>query len=232
MRLDSILAQRTVMATVLFAMAAFAAPSFANAAATAAQTDAQIVVALQALQRYDSSGSLSDLASAVSTMDGTVNLDALTPQNFVARRRALVQAWAQILRSIEQSYDPTYNPNDPSNIPQLCVVPPPDTNGNRLPGCADPNKIQDPAVRAKYLAAIEANKQVTVRWNHYWGLVKLDLRAMRALQMSLQLLQLVAPEGVGSDFSALDAIVQQAGISQARRAKIDGFIYGNPGASG
>ncbi|MGB6986046.1 MAG: hypothetical protein WBD74_08770 [Candidatus Aquilonibacter sp.] len=228
MRLDSILARRTVIATVVLALVTFAAPSFIGAAATAAQTDAQIAVALQALQRYDSSGSLSDLTSAVSTMDGTVNLDALTPQNFVTRRRALVQAWAQILKSIEQSYDPTYNPNDPSNIPQPCVTPPPDANGARLPGCSNPNAIQDPSARAKYLAAIEANKQVTQRWNHYWGLVKLDLRAMRVLQMSLQLLQSVAPDSEGADFSALDAIVQQAGISHARRAKIDGFFYQNP----
>lgn len=228
MRLDSILARRTMIATALLTLVTFAAPSFVGAAATAGQTDAQIAVALQALQRYDSSGSLSDLTSAVSTMDGTVNLDALTPQNFVARRRALVQAWAQILKSIEQSYDPTYNPNDPSNIPQPCVTPPPDANGARLPGCSNPNVIQDPSARAKYLAAIEANKQVTQRWNNYWGLVKLDLRAMRVLQMSLQLLQSVAPDGEGADFTALDAIVQQAGISQARRAKIDGFFYQNP----
>jgi hypothetical protein len=228
MRLDSILARRTMIATALLTLVTFAAPSFVGAAATAGQTDAQIAVALQALQRYDSSGSLSDLTSAVSTMDGTVNLDALTPQNFVARRRALVQAWAQILKSIEQSYDPTYNPNDPSNIPQPCVTPPPDANGARLPGCSNPNAIQDPSARAKYLAAIEANKQVTQRWNNYWGLVKLDLRAMRVLQMSLQLLQSVAPDGEGADFTALDAIVQQAGISQARRAKIDGFFYQNP----
>jgi hypothetical protein len=218
-------AQKTVIAIIVACIGHLSALGVASAST---QSDARVSAALQALQRYKTSDSLRDLSSAVTMMDGTIDLTALTPQNFTAKRRNLVQAWAKILAAIEQSYDPTFDPADPRNLPSACVVPPKESDGTQLPACADPNELKDPNARESYVAAIQTNNQLIERSNYYQQVLRLDERAMRGLQMSIQLLKSVEPEGTGTDFSALDAIVQQAGISQARRTKIDGFLSEQP----
>jgi hypothetical protein len=201
-----------------------------RAATTAASNGvgASLSEASQAVQRYRASGSSSDLVAAMVAMESAVNIDALTPQNFVQQRRQLVQGWAQILKAIDQSYDPTFNPSDPKNIPFVCVAPPREADGRQLLPCANPNDVQDPAARAQYIAAIRANATVAERWNHYQQIARLDQRAMSTLQMSLQLLRSVAPEGSSPDFAAVDSVLVGAGLSSARRAAVDAYFYQSP----
>jgi hypothetical protein len=189
------------------------------------QLDMRTVSAMQALQRYSSSHSFSDLRSAISTMQTAADIGSLTPTNFIAERRTLVHGWALILKAIEQSYDPTFHPNNPSDVPNSCVVPPREPSGRQAPACADPEEVQDPKARADYISAIKANDLKRQRTNRYRQLFNIDEEAMSSLEMTLTLLRKIAPEGATPDFPALDGILRQAGLSQSRREQIDRYFY-------
>ena len=45
------------------------------------------------------------------------------------------------------------------------------------------------------------------------------------MKAALDLWRRVEPNGTPADFEALDAILQQAGLSTARRTKIDAMFY-------
>lgn len=169
----------------------------------------------RALQAYARSHAFSDLRAAVNEMEAAVNLHALKPDTFVNQRRTLVRGWAQVLKAIERSYDPTYDPNDPNNRP--------------ISGLPDPQGISDPKERAWAVAALAANPKKLERASYYHDLSIIDLRAQTLLKTSLDLFRKVEPDGTPPDFAALDGIVQRAGLSSARRTKIDAMFYARPG---
>jgi hypothetical protein len=169
----------------------------------------------RALQIFARSHSLADLRSAVDEMEAAVNLHALKPDNFVAQRRTLVRGWAQLVKTIEQSYDPTYDPNDRNNRP--------------ISGLPDPQSIPDPNGRAWAEAALAANSEKIRRASYYHDLLIIDMRAQTELKTSLDLFRKVEPDGTLPDFAALDGILRQAGLSTARRTKIDAMFYARPG---
>jgi hypothetical protein len=147
-------------------------------------------------------------------MGFAANIDALKSQTFVAQRRALVRGWAKVFKTVEQSYDSTYDPNDPHNRIQW--------------GLPDPQYIQDPKARALAVLASAANQQNIKRAGHYHDLMVIDLRAQGLLRVSLDLFRNVEPDGTPPDFAALDGILQQARISSARRTKIDAMFHARP----
>ena len=201
-----------------------------NAVTVPRLTATRIGVSASALQRYASSHSLDDLQAAAEALDGTVDLGAVTPSNFTSTRRALVSAYASVIQAAQAAYDPTFNPNDPKNRLFLTVPQPPGVP-HGYPGM-DPNDIQDPNLRAQYVSAINANKAKAADWVHYHRVQRIDDNAMAGLEVTLRLLNSVAPQGVGPDFSALDQVLQNAGISGLRRAKIDAAIYSESSPSG
>lgn len=203
---------------------AFAATGPSSAAPPAGKTEVGIANASQALQRYASSHSVADLNAAVFAMGGTVDLDTLTPANFISRRRELVQAWATIINAIEQSYDPSFNPKQRFS----CPIPPPQPSGQLQP-CADPANISDPTARAQYEAALGNFKLQLDKARRYQQLVNIEGGAFSGLNMSLQLMAQVAPDGTSSDFAALDSILQRTGLSAGTRAKIDAMFYPSAG---
>ena len=186
-------------------------------------TSTRIDLSSQALARFASSHSMSDLRSAVDALDGTIDIGNLTPENFISTRRAIVGAYARVLKAIEQSYDPTFNPSNPADLPEVCVKAP-----EGLPSCTDPMDVKNAQARAAYVAAIQANALKANRAARYQQLYNLDQGAMVGLSMSLDLLRKVAPTNIGPDFAALDGILRQAGLSDARRAKIDAMFYARP----
>ncbi|HEY0396318.1 MAG TPA: hypothetical protein VGD01_17675 [Candidatus Elarobacter sp.] len=165
----------------------------------------------RALQAFAHSRSFADLRLAVDEMEAAVNLHALKPETFVAQRRTLVRGWAQVLKAIEQSYDPAYDPNDRNNWP--------------IRGLPDPQTIPDPTERARVAAALAANSEKIRRASYYHDLSVIDLRAQTLLKTSLDLFRKVEPDGTPADFAALDGILQQAGLSSTRRTKIDAMFY-------
>src|SRR6185312_9538087 len=136
------------------------------------------------------------------------------------QRRALVQGWANILRAIEQSYDPTFDVEAHLSCPV-----PLEANGQQSLPCSDPSVIQDRRARVSYAASLAAYRSYVHREDQYERLGLLDRRAMSILEMSLDLFRKVAPRGTQPDFVALDRILEQAGITLARRTKIDAMLH-------
>ncbi|HEY8298507.1 MAG TPA: hypothetical protein VIG32_10870 [Candidatus Baltobacteraceae bacterium] len=192
--------------------------------ATAATNDAvskHVSISGRALQHFSASHSLEDLNTAIDTMQSALDINAFTPQNFIADRRTLVRGWAQVLRVVASVYDPTFNPH----ALLACPTPP----GGMLVPCADPNGIKDPAQRASYAAALATFHHYLKQRLRYQQIHNLDQGAMSNLSLALDSLRKLAPDGTPADFVALDGILQQAGLSDARRTKIDAMLCARPG---
>lgn len=195
--------------------------------------DTRVASALGILQRFESSrrvndvNSLGDLQSAIDTMQSAPDVHALTSENFLAQRRTIVQGWGQILKVIEQSYDPAFNPDNVNDIPTTCVIPP-----GGFPCTVNPSVIQDPKARAVYVSALQDNALKLKRANYYGRLHVLDMGAMTILEVTLRVFGKWAPNGVGPDFAALDDILRRTTLSDARRKTIDAMFYANARPSG
>jgi hypothetical protein len=190
----------------------------ARVMAQAPPTDAVTVhvgAASRAAQAFSRSHSIADLRPAIDEMVSAGNLPGFKPDTFVAQRRTFVRGWAQVLKVIEQSYDPTYDPNDRNNWPAW--------------GFGDPQYIKDPQMQAAAVAALAANDQKVKRMAFYHDRRVLDMLAQATLKVQLDQLRRVAPDGTDADFAELDAILQQAGLSSALRTKINAMFYARPG---
>ncbi|HEV7179828.1 MAG TPA: hypothetical protein VGN11_08150 [Candidatus Baltobacteraceae bacterium] len=60
----------------------------------------------ESLRRFSDASSLGVLQSAIYTMQSATDISALNVEKFTSQRRMIVQGWAEILKTIEQSYDP------------------------------------------------------------------------------------------------------------------------------
>ena len=206
------------VASLVLYVLAFSMPAVA---ATKGDMRTRIGYAMQGLQRFQTSHSLDDLHDTVSKLISFLDTPDFAPKNYVRRRRELVFAWAQVLHVIEQSYDPTIDLNNDADLPDICVIPPREPSGRQAPSCAGPSAVQDPASRAAYEAAIDANNKKIVRVNYQARLRNIDEEAMLSLKMDLELFR---QAGAPPDNAELDAILRQEGISASRRAKIDAMF--------
>ena len=188
------------------------------------QTQSRVASAMQGLQRYKSLHSFSDLRSTLYKLQSAIDVTTLTPDNFIESRRSLVNGWAQLLREIELAYDPTFDPNQHFSCPEPGRQP----DGTEARPCADPSVIQNPQARTAYALRLNAFHLRLKQAAHYQDVHNLDEGAMVTLSTGLDVLRKVAPNGAGPDFAALDAILQQAGLSKPRRSNIDAMFYGGP----
>jgi hypothetical protein len=204
---------------------------------TAAQSTTQAVqdrvaIALDQLRRFESlrrineTGPLAYLQVAITTMQSAPDLRVLTSQNFTEQRRLMVSGWVQMLKVIEDSYDPEFNPANPHDLPVKCPPPP-----GGVPCAEDPNTIQDPGTRAAYIAELKQNNFNARRVNYYWRLKMLDMQAMSILEGALRLFAHAAPNGIGPDYTALDQILRDAGLSDTRRKTIDAYLLPPPAST-
>ncbi len=185
-------------------------------------TNARISSSMQGVQRFYASRSPEELQVAIGTLSSAVDMQGVRPQEYVNHRRILLQAWSQVFKAIDTFYDPNFDPNNPENIPQTCLVPPRESSGRQLASCADPRDVQDLTARAAYVEALQANAQKTKRWNFQGALRYLIRDAMVSLQMQLDLFRKAkTPE----DSAQLDVILRQAGLSTATLKKIEPLIY-------
>jgi hypothetical protein len=197
--------------------------------ATQAEVAMRVSNAMQLLQQYKPSPSVDDvqslsvLRSAINAMESATDVPSLTPQNFIQQRRLLVEGWAKIIKAIDNSYDPSFNPNNREDLPSTCVIPP-----GGLQCGADPKEITDPQARAQYISQVQENEEKEKQVLHYKQVHILDMAAMSILRSTLELLRDVAPEGGSSDYAALDAILQHNGLNQARRERIDVMLSATP----
>ncbi len=177
--------------------------------------------ALGKLEIYRRSRSLSDLQTAAYAMQQSLDVDLFRANAFTLQRRAFVSGWAQVLRSIEDAYDPKFYPDEP--LP--CPLPRPGERlGYILPAVCDPKLIREPqndSVRNKELQDLERYR---VSYEHYREVKRLDDESMTILEMSLNLLCEVAPAQAPSDYLALDRIFLDSAISDSRRIKIEAML--------
>jgi hypothetical protein len=152
-----------------------------------------------------------------------IDVPTLTVQDFTRQRRMIVEGWAKIIKATDESYDPSYDTNDLAERPLTCVIPP-----GGLPCGTDPKYISDPQARAQYTAQLQANEKHYKQATYYQQVHNLDLGAMSILNSTLDLFREVAPEGASSDYAALDAVLQQSGLSHARRQRIDAMFNATP----
>lgn len=195
-----------------------------GAIASSAQTPAaadrglpRLVAANALLDRYRSTHSLDDLQAAESKLFSATDFSTMRHSDLVARRRAVTSGYARVLHELEMLVDPTFDPNDPKNYPLLCVTPAREPSGRQLGSCADPNDVQDPATRAAYVAAVEQNAARTRRINTQRRAHTLAAETTDDLAHVLRRYRPLAPD----DSPALDTILRQAGVSDARRATIE-----------
>jgi hypothetical protein len=204
-----------VVAASLAVYATLAMPALAGVKATD-DTESRISAAMAGSRHYAQSHSIDDLRASSSALQNAVDLRRIAPADVVARRRSLVAAYAELLHQIE-SFDPTYNPDDPENLSYMCLIPPPEPNGRQLGSCADPNDIADPATRAKYITALNANATKANRAHNYVQMQILKGSTLNALGFNLQYFHARA----GGDSMALDAIIRRAGVTDTLRASIE-----------
>jgi hypothetical protein len=178
-----------------------------------------------ALQQFKSSHSLADLKTAIAIMRASFKLSSFTSKTFISEKRALVWNWAQLLHVIEQSYDPTFNPDDRNDLPDVCVVPPVETNGTQLNCGVAPEDIKDPQARAKYIELLRANAAKAKRAFYYRDLSNIDEDARTTLEVKLELLRRVAPAGIPRDSQALEQILTKAGLNSAARKEIEPYLF-------
>ena len=88
-----------------------------SAAPTRDQTVAKVKSSLQGLDRFNTSKSLDELQSSIVALTSAVDLPRIHRSRYVARRRLIVRAWAQILRAIETSNDPTFDQSHSGDLP-------------------------------------------------------------------------------------------------------------------
>ncbi len=177
--------------------------------------------ALGKLEIYRRSRSVGDLQTAIYAMQQSLDVDLFRANAFTLQRRAFVSGWAQVLRSIEDAYDPKFDPNKrlPCPLPRLGG-----SLGSILPGVCDPKLIREPendSVRNKELQDLE---RYQVSYNHYREVRRLDDESMTVLEMSLDVLCKRAPANVPSDYLALDRIFLDSAISRSRRIKIEAML--------
>lgn len=211
-RLGAAVATAALAATLLGAQYDTSVPQVDQNASATVRSD---------VERFSTSHSIADLRAAVRALDGTIRPKTLTPANFIQTRRLLAESYALILKQIDGLYDPSYNPHDPHNVPFLCAPPP------RMRGatpCISPDKISDAALRAQYQRDIDANELRKQRWSHYIQVKLLDDDAMSGLEVSLRFFNEIAPDHIGPDSAALEAIFRAQGISGERLTRIQAMM--------
>jgi len=197
--------------TIAIVVIAEASRVVAQAPPTLDDANAHLAAASRAMQQFDASRAPADLRPAIDELTAASNTQVfrrLSAGAFVTQRRTLVAAWAEVLKRIQQSYDPAYDPHSRANW--------------LVWGLPVPEYVHDPQERAAVVAAIKANDEKAKRAGAWHDVMVVDVLAQAILRVVLSQLHKVAPDGAGDDFAALDAILRRAGLSDATRENIDG----------
>jgi len=168
----------------------------------------------------ESQRSLSELHAEVAKLASAVDISKASPQTLLSRRRAFIAAWERVIRRIETSYDPSYNPRDPAQVPFRCV-PPPTTRDPESFTCNDPDAIKDPAAKASYETLLRENERKLQRAAYYHDLHNIDDLAMTSLEADLRLFR---EAGAPPDTAALTALLEQAGLNTVRQRAIRAML--------
>ncbi|MBV8371438.1 MAG: hypothetical protein JO036_21205 [Candidatus Eremiobacteraeota bacterium] len=189
------------------------------AARTTSAVRARMSAAMTGLARYKMSGSLDDIARASHELRNSLGYSeviTLSTPELVTLRRDFVADYTALLSVLDGLEDPAFVESDDRYQPRICFMPPREPNGHQAMPCADPSEISDPATRAAYVTALQANATRNRQIGIQRRLRLVDEGVTTELQLVLQKFHGRAPD----DSRALDAIVQKAGIREIRRVAI------------
>lgn len=185
----------------------------AQTPSTGDPTDARIASAMAGYYRFQSSRSVDDLRNTAINLVSVIDQRALRTGDVTGHRRSVVAAFAKVLSGLEAISDPGF---DPSQRPSACVTPPREPSGRQALHCAAPEDVLDPAARAQYQAAIDENSMKIIHFSEQMRISHATADTMGMLELVLHRFHRRAPD----DSAALDDILQKAGLSKDRRAKI------------
>jgi hypothetical protein len=176
--------------------------------------------ALGKLAIYRRSRSLEDLQSAMYAMEHSLNVLLFRADAFTLQRRTFVSGWAQVLRAIDDAYDPKFDPDKRLPCPSLW---PKDRAASILIPfyCGPAPEPQTDSVRNKELQDMERYR---ISYENYRQVKQLDALAMTIFEGSLEILGRVAPHGAPADYIALDRLFLRSRISESRRIVIEAML--------
>jgi hypothetical protein len=209
-------AVRALLAAMMVVLMLAASSGRAGATSKSDETERRLTAALEGLQTFNGSRSLEDLHRTINKLPSAVIISAIAPQDYAARRRETVQAWVSVFQALDKLIDPTFDPTNVHDLPQVCVVPPREPSGRRLPACANPADIPDEQTRNAYIAAIQANDAKIQRANLQGRLRVLEQQAAAGFQANLRTFQRVAP----GDAPEVNSVIGSAGLSAAMQGKL------------
>ena len=133
----------------------------------------------------------------------------MNPSDSVLYIKKLARMRLRILAVIERNEDKKFEAS----------VPPPQQilhDGGMLQPGADPKYIKDPTARAQYAAALKKNQEDKEKWYFQFRLKRMD----ELITLHLGTLIPLAYSVSESDQKELDALLQESGVSEARRQKL------------
>ncbi len=169
------------------------------------------------MAKYTADRSLEDLRLA-ELQFAQVSVDYAMPANNVENRRLLLKAWTIWFSLFDETFDPSFDPEDPKNTYSTSVtVPPGYAAGVR------PDEISDARVRAQYQKDIDANNRLQTKSLYQSSMRLLLSRAQEAVKVSFGNFKVVSP----ADDKALVAIVQAAKLNKSRAEELDRSAIGS-----
>lgn len=180
---------------------------------------ARMSTAMEGLLRFKQSGDFEDILRASHDLRGAMGFSELTTfsaNDLLSLRRVYVTDYTQLLAAIDRLEDPAFVATDDRYRPRICFMPPREPNGHQAPPCADPNEITDPATRAAYVAALQANAERNRQIGEQRRLRGYEEEVTSEFQVLLKSFHWHVPD----DTAALDAIVRGAGIRETKKAAI------------
>jgi len=177
----------------------------------------QINRATRLLDEFEKDRSIDHLEGALMAV-GRIpepGVDETVPKAVARQEKASM--WFNVLAVIDQNIDPNfYCTNNTNYRAYLNLVPPPTPEGLIYPSGVDPNLIKDPAVRAKYEAAIKQNSEKAARGLFQTRLHNIDQLASMEVERFLRGNYTTSKE----DQSELEILMKEAKLSPDRAQKL------------
>lgn len=172
-----------IVALILCSLTAFSVATSASRTTNMTDNQKHINDARAKIDQFRSDLEVELLRDAYSSLEH-VNLAVEHDAKIRDQMRSdCLNLWLTIINLIDKHIDLGF---DRKNAPDMHVDPPRSADGGQLPPGADPAKITDPAARADYEKAIEANREKSKNYRMQIHLERLNQRIPSLLEAFIQ----------------------------------------------
>jgi hypothetical protein len=169
---------------------------------------------------FEKTKDISCLHKALDCIGVRVTKPAASAAERLERRKAQTKFWLTFLSALERHRDPNFVLSPKGGPPYpLALL---DVKGAIAPSGANPEDIQDPAARAKYVAAQKKYEEDSKRYLFQAQLSIMDMNITAAVTHSLRGAYTTSAE----DQKELDELFRETGISPARQQKLKEIVEG------